>query len=82
MQPLGPRHEELRRRATDAEPEVVVADDALADHPVADPQTPDRRTGRDDLAGPLVPGDYRVAERNDVTAFEQFDVRVADTHRP
>ena len=58
---------------------MVVADDALADDPVARREAVTARR-RDDLAGPLVPGDERVLERDDVAALEQVDVGVADAH--
>ena len=79
-----PEPEVLGVSAVDRETEVVAAgraDDALADDRVSRPQSAHGRTGLDDLAGPLVPGDDRIRDGDDVPAFVEFEVRMADTDR-
>src|SRR5262249_14935904 len=63
------------------ETEVLGADHAFADHPVAGRELRDAVPDPGDLAGPLVTGDDRIAHRDDVAALEQIDVGAADADR-
>jgi hypothetical protein len=51
-------------------------------HSIAGLEVGDVAADLDDLPGPLVARDDRVVERDDVTPFEQLEVRVADADRP
>ncbi len=81
MQPGRLGDEVLRVGTADRESEVVVAvvHDALADDTVAGPQRGDVAADLCDLAGPLVTRDDRIRDRDDVSAFVELEVRVADT---
>ena len=82
VEPLGLDLEQLRRGAADVEPEVVPttgSHDTFADDAIAGKEAGDRRSDLHDLAGPLVPGDDRVGEGDDVAPFEEFEVGVADS---
>jgi hypothetical protein len=54
------------------------ADDAFSDDPVPRAKVVHRGADLDDLAAPLVPGDDRVRDRNDVAPLVELEVRVAD----
>ena len=71
--------EKLCRCATDREPKVVVANHTVANHVVAGLETGYLGANSHDLSGPLVARDDRVAKRDDVAAFEELDVGVANT---
>ena len=70
--------EELGGGTADAEAEVVVPDDALADDAVAHAETLDVAAHPDHLAGPLVAGDDGELEGDDVATGEELEVGVAD----
>src|SRR5205814_10321595 len=68
----------------DREAEVVAsswADHALAHHAVARPQVGHAAADLGHLAGPLVPGDDRVLDRDDVAPGVELEVGVADADR-
>src|SRR5207302_1022984 len=66
--------------SADRKAEVIVAvvDHAFANDTVAGPETRHRRADLGDLARPLVAGDDRVRDRDDVTPLIQLEVRVTD----
>ena len=79
MEPLAARPE-VRRRAADAEPEMVapaLSYHALADDAVAGSKILDVGTDFHDLAGPLMTGRYRVLEGDDVSPLEELEVGMA-----
>ena len=82
VQPLRPDHEVLGRGPADREPEMVGADDALPHHPVAGGPAADVGADLGDLARPLVAGDDREPDRDDVLPGQQVEVGVADPDRP
>ena len=81
VQPFAPGLEVLGVGAVDREAEVVSSgrpDDALPDDGVAWLQTTHGRPGLDDLAAPLVPGDDRIRDGDDVPALVELEVGMAD----